>query len=140
MHLCGLSYAARRKRDKNYFTEAREERKGKDRLLSYRVLSRVFAFFAAFCSVFIQKQKNGSCSATSLIEEQFGDNHKVKRSKKRWKTNGVKLGGMASGLWVPQVGANNVHASRILDATNVSSTSQRFGRGLLTITARAVFS
>ena len=36
--------------------------------------------------------------------------------------------------------ANNVYASRILDATNVSSTSQRFGRGLLTITARAVFS
>ena len=86
VHLCGLSYAARRKRDKNYFTEAREERKGKDRLLSCRVLSRVFAFFAAFCSVFIQKQKNGSCSATSLIEEKFGqekfgekfgDNHKV---------------------------------------------------------------
>ena len=41
----------------------------KDRLLSYSVLSRVFAFFAAFCSVFIQKQKNGNCPATSLIEE-----------------------------------------------------------------------
>ena len=78
MHLCGLSYAGRRKRDKNHFTEAREERKGKDRLLSCSVLSRVFAFFAVFCSVFIQKQKNGSCSATSLIEEQFEDNHKVK--------------------------------------------------------------
>ena len=62
MHLCGLSYAARRKRDKNHFTEAREERKGKDRLLSYRVLSRVFAFFAAFCSVFIQKRQFAMCS------------------------------------------------------------------------------
>ena len=28
MHLCGLFYAARRKRDKKHFTEAREERKG----------------------------------------------------------------------------------------------------------------
>ena len=82
MHLCGLSYAARRKRDKTHFTEAREERKGKDRLLSYRVLSRVFAFFAT----------------NSL--GQFGDNHKVKLGKKRSKTNGVELGEMASGLWV----------------------------------------
>ena len=29
--------------------------------------------------------------------EQFGDNHKVKLSRKRSKTNGVKLGEMASG-------------------------------------------
>ena len=73
------------------------------------MLSRVFAFFATFCSVFIQKQKNGSCSATSLIEEKFGqekfgekfgDNHKVKLGEKRSKTNGVKLGEMVSGLWV----------------------------------------
>ena len=31
---------------------------------------------------------------------QFGDNHKVKLGRKRSKTNSVKLGGMASGLWV----------------------------------------
>ena len=74
MHLCGLSYAARRKRDKNHFTEARNERKGKDRLLSYRVLSRVFAFFAAFCSVFIQKRQfgdNRGCPQTVVPETQF---------------------------------------------------------------------
>ena len=36
----------------------------------------------------------------SLGGEQFGDNHKVKLGRKRSKTNGVKLGGMASGWWV----------------------------------------
>ena len=35
-----------------------------------------------------------------FLVAQFGDNHKVKLGKKRSKTNSVKLGGMASGLWV----------------------------------------
>jgi len=35
-----------------------------------------------------------------IERRQFGDNHKVKLGKKRSKTNSVKLGGMASGLWV----------------------------------------
>ena len=34
------------------------------------------------------------------LGRQFGDNHKVKLGRKRSKTNGVKLGGMASGWWV----------------------------------------
>ena len=34
------------------------------------------------------------------LGQQFGDNHKVKLGRKRSKTNGVKLGGMASGWWV----------------------------------------
>ena len=42
-----------------------------------------------------------TASAGSLaVRQQFGDNHKVKLGKKRSKTNSVKLGGMASGLWV----------------------------------------
>ena len=32
--------------------------------------------------------------------EQYGDNHKVELSKKRSKTNGIKMGEMDSGLWV----------------------------------------
>ena len=38
--------------------------------------------------------------------EQFGDNqdtHKVKLGRKRLETDGVELGKMASGLWVPPV-------------------------------------
>ena len=73
MHLCGLSYASRRKRDENYFTEAREERKGKDRLLSYRVLSRVFAWLPRrsshrMCSNFIRTCGEPPASTQSAIK------------------------------------------------------------------------
>ena len=45
------------------------------------------------------------CGGDDRFSEQFGDNqdnHKAKRDRKRSKTNGVKLGGMASGLWRPR--------------------------------------
>ena len=67
------------------------------------VRSQAFAFVQQAVHDAIAELEDREWVLDSLGVGQFGDNHKGKLGRKRSKTNGIKLGDMASGLWVSWV-------------------------------------